>query len=401
MIEIDAFLSFNIAVSLLLGGKLITRWSRTLQRYSIPEAVTGGVLCAAAVAVIYGLTGRQVHFTLGARDFLLLMFFASIGLNSDLRSLLAGGRPLAVLLGLATVFMLMQNLLGVGLAELFGLPAAAGLMAGSISLTGGAGTTMAWAPVFTGLYGVSNAAEIGLAASTAGLIAACVIGGPMATWLIRRHRLSGPAGEPLEVGAPPAAREPLDYFAVLWALLVINLAVLGGMALHGLIDSAGLTLPRFVTCLIAGIVIRNVTPAWARLRLAQLWPGMQQGMALISDIALGLFLVMALMGLQLWELSGVLRFILVAIALQVALTVAWTLFVVFRAMGADYEAAVTCAGFGGITLGSTATAIANITAVAQQYGAAHQAFIIVPLVCGFFIDLVNAAVIAAFLAVLA
>lgn len=398
MLQIDAFLSFTIAVSLLLGGKVITMNAAWLRRYSIPEAVVGGILCAAVVGAIYVFSGVRVLFSLDARDFLLLIFFASIGLGSDLRSLLRGGRPLVILLLLATVFMLLQNGLGMALANAFGLKPLAGLMVGSISLTGGVGTTMAWAPIFVQQYGIPNALELGVASNTVGLIAACVIGGPMAAWLIGRHQLTGPKAGQLDVGSSMRDARPLDYFSVLWALLVINVTIMLGMGLHALIGKTGLTLPTFVSCLIAGIVVRNLTPLTINRSLARMWPGVRQGMALVSDMALGLFLTMALMGLQLWELSGVFGFILAALALQITLTVIWTLVVVFRAMGSDYEAAVVCAGFGGITLGSTATAIANITAVAQQHGAAHRAFIIVPLVCGFFIDVVNAVVISTFIA---
>ncbi|GHE52037.1 sodium/glutamate symporter [Camelimonas fluminis] len=401
MLQIDAFLSFTIAMSLLLGGKVITMNAPLLRRYSIPEPVVGGVLCAAVVGLIYVFSGRKVTFTLGARDFLLLVFFASIGLGSDLRTLLRGGKPLVILTALATLFMLMQNGLGVVLAEAFGFNPLAGLMVGSISLTGGVGTTLAWSPVFVHQHGVSNAMELGIAANTVGLIAACVIGGPMATWLIKRHGLHGPAARQLDIGSRSRGpTPPLDYFSVVWALLVINLTIMLGMGLHALIAETGVTLPAFVGCLLAGIIVRNATPLTMKRNLARMWPGVRQGMALVSDIALGVFLTMALMGLQLWELSGALVFIFTVLTLQILLTIAWTMFVVFRAMGSDYEAAVVCAGFGGITLGSTATAVANITAVAQQHGAAHRAFIIVPLVAGFFIDLVNAAVISSFIAVL-
>ena len=401
MLQIDAFLSFTIAMSLLLGGKVITMNAPLLRRYSIPEPVVGGVLCAATVGLIYAVSGVKVSFTLGARDFLLLVFFASIGLGSDLRTLLRGGKPLVILTALATTFMLMQNGLGVVLAEAFGFNPLAGLMVGSISLTGGVGTTLAWSPVFVQQHGVSNALELGIAANTVGLIAACVIGGPMATWLIRRHGLHGPAARQLDIGSRTRGpTPPLDYFSVVWALLVINMTIMLGMGLHALIAETGVTLPAFVGCLLAGIIVRNATPLTMKRNLARMWPGVRQGMALVSDIALGVFLTMALMGLQLWELSGALVFIFTVLTLQILLTIAWTMFVVFRAMGSDYEAAVVCAGFGGITLGSTATAVANITAVAQQHGAAHRAFIIVPLVAGFFIDLVNAAVISSFIAVL-
>jgi ESS family glutamate:Na+ symporter len=146
----------------------------------------------------------------------------------------------------------------------------------------------------------------------------------------------------------------------------------------------------------SGIAIRNFMPLAAGTALLRIWPGVGAGLSLLSDISLGLFLTMALMGLQLWELNGVFAFIVTVLTVQIALTILFTIFIVFPAMGRDYEAAVISASFGGITLGSTATAIANMAAVTQQYGAAHKAFVIVPLVCGFFIDLVNAFVIATF-----
>jgi ESS family glutamate:Na+ symporter len=146
----------------------------------------------------------------------------------------------------------------------------------------------------------------------------------------------------------------------------------------------------------AGILIRNLMPIAVSSRVQKLWPGVDDGLALVSDLALGLFLTMALMGLQLWQLNGVFTFVASALVVQIILAVIFTISIVFRFMGKDYEAVVISAGFGGIALGSTATAIANMTAVTQQYGAAHRAFIVVPLVCGFFIDIVNALIISAF-----
>ncbi len=331
------------------------------------------------------------------RDFLLLLFFAGIGLKADIRSLLAGGRPLAVLLVLAVVFMLLQNFAGLAMAAVFGLDPRAGLMVGSISLTGGIGTTLAWAPVFTERLGISNAMELGVASNTLGLIAACVIGGPIAAYLMRRHRVTPSRDNDLDIGASferPQAR--LDYFCVLWAILALNICVIIGLSIDRLVAMSGFTVPAFVSCLLAGILVRNLMPYTVSARIQRLWPGVEDGLALVSDLALGLFLTMALMGLQLWLLDGVFTFITCALAIQIALTVVYTVTIVFRLMGRDYEAVVMAAGFGGITLGSTATAIANMTAVAQQYGAAHRAFIIVPLVCGFFIDIVNAVIISAF-----
>lgn len=310
---------------------------------------------------------------------------------------LSGGKPLLVLLLLAVVFMLLQNAMGMVMASWFGLEAKAGLMTGSISLTGGIGTTLAWAPLFTDRLGIENAMELGVASNTVGLIAACVIGGPIAAFLMSRHRIVPAHGSDLDIGVShdrPQSR--LDYFCVLWAILALNIAIILGFGISQLIALSGFTVPTFVSCLFAGILIRNVVPYTLSAAIQRIWPGVDDGLALVSDLSLGLFLTMALMGLQLWQLNGVFAFIACTLAIQIALTVIYTVTIVFRLMGRDYEAVVMSAGFGGITLGSTATAIANMTAVTQQYGAAHRAFIVVPLVCGFFIDIVNAFIISAF-----
>lgn len=238
-----------------------------------------------------------------------------------------------------------------------------------------------------------------MASNMVGLIAACTVGGPIAGWLMRRHAIHGSDARPLDIGVShKQATVTLDYFGVLRALLWLNMALMIGGVLTPLFQQAGLQLPMFVGCLIGGIVLRNTAGRWMigrkQRKLGQYhWQSMRQGLAMISDICLGLFLTMALMGLQLWVLRGSMAFVLTVLALQVLMAVLFTVLVVFRAMGRDYEAAVMCAGFGGITLGSTATAVANMTAVARSHGAAHRAFIVVPLVCGFFVDIVNALVI--------
>ncbi|MCW5654069.1 MAG: sodium/glutamate symporter [Hydrogenophaga sp.] len=394
--EVDAFASLTLAILLLFIGKGLTRRVEWLRRNNIPDAVIGGVLCALVVCALYYALGLRVGFGLGARDMLLLYFFAAIGMGTDIRTLREGGRPLVVLLTLACLFMVLQNGLGMALAGAFGMDPRAGLMAGSISLTGGVGTTLAWTPYFTEELGIATAGELGLASNMVGLIAACVVGGPVAAWLMRRHRVVPSGAADVEVGTryQDEAHARLDYHGVLLALLWLNLALILGNGVNALIGLSGLRLPDFVGCLLAGIGLRGVgqwlAPSGGRLWD---WASMRLGVALICDICLGLFLTMALMGLQLWELEPVLRFIATAMALQILLAVLFTVFIVFRCMGRDYEAVVICAGFGGITLGSTATAIANMGAIVRAHGAAPRAFIVVPLVCGFFIDLVNALVI--------
>ena len=397
LFSVHGLVSFTLAILLLFLGKTLVQKNALLRQYCIPESVVGGFVCAAVTSLLYFGLNIEVEFDLQVRDTLLLYFFAGIGLKSDMRQLLKGGRPLLILLVLAGVFIVLQNALGMGVAEAFGLDPKAGLMVGSISLTGGAGTTLAWAPLFIEKLGISNAHELGMASNTVGLIAACVIGGPIANRLIRRYRLKTSGDATLEVGIlENQPNSSLNYYDVLWAWMWLNLTLMLGYGLNLLLVDAGITLPKFVSCLFAGIVIHHIVFALVGEQRLKSWSGASLGLSLISDICLGMFLTMALMGLQLWQLSGVLLFIVCALTLQILLTVLYTYFVVFRFMGRDYEASVIASGFGGIALGSTATAIVNMTTVTQKYGAAHQAFLIGPLVCGFFIDLVNAVIIGMF-----
>jgi ESS family glutamate:Na+ symporter len=391
--EFGGFVSFTLAIILLFLGKMLTGKVEILRRYSIPEPVIGGFLCAAAVGVAYFGFDLKVTFTLEVRDWLLLYFFAAIGLRADIRTLISGGKPLLILLALATAFIFLQNLAGIGIATAFGMNPKAGLMVGSISLTGGVGTALAWSPTFVKTLGISNALELGVAANTVGLISACVIGGPIARYLITRHKIVPSGDEQLDIGVEHERQRTtmVDSYGILWAWLWLNVAMIFGYFLDKTLAAEGLQLPLFVSCLIGGILIGNVRNLV--LKKDEVYPGAKLGIALISDISLGMFLTMALMGLQLWELQGLMLFITVVMVFQILLSILFTLFIVFRLMGKDYESSVISAGFGGITLGSTATAIVNMTAVAKQYGAAHRAFIIVPLVCGFFIDLVNAFII--------
>lgn len=401
IVEIKDFVSFTLAIiALFIGKKIISRYE-LLRKYSIPEPVVGGFSCAIIVGVLYYAFDIQIEFNLEVRDILLLYFFAGIGLKADIVTLIKGGKPLLILLVLSSVFIFLQNFMGVSVATLFGLDPKAGLMSGSVSLIGGVGTAMAWTPTFVEELGIANASELGIASNTLGLIAACVIGGPIAAYLMKRHNVKPNLDTNLDIGA--SHNNPnhiqVDYFGVLRAWLWLNVTLIMGYFIDIGLQEAGLKLPMFVACLLAGIIIGNIGRAYLnrdKEKDRSYVEDASRGLSLIQDICLGMFLTMALMSLKIWELEGSLAYISVVMTLQVLLSILFTVFIVFRLMGKDYEAAVICSGFGGVTLGSTATAIVNMTAVSQQYGAAHRAFIIVPLVCGFFIDIINAMIINLF-----
>ena len=173
-------------------------------------------------------------------------------------------------------------------------------------------------------------------------------------------------------------------------ILAIAVSIGIGLALNGLLQTWGLNLPDFVTSLFAGILVVNLAPLiFRRVRV----PERSNSLALISDLSLGLFLAMSLMSLQLWTLAGIGGAILLLLVAQVAVVTLFVVFVIFRLMGGDYDAAVMSAGYAGLALGATPTAIANMTAVTEKFGASAKAFVVVPLVGAFFIDIANALII--------
>ncbi|OYX11594.1 MAG: sodium/glutamate symporter [Rhizobiales bacterium 32-66-8] len=390
-IEVSGLLTFTIAILVFFTGSGLNRWIAPLRRWNIPEAVTGGLIAALVTLLAYRVLGTAVVFDLAARDMLLLYFFTGIGLNARLADLIAGGKPLVILLLLTVVYLGIQNLVAVGSTAALGLPDGLGPLLGSVSLIGGHGTTIAWAPLISERFALPNALEVGIASATLGLVIASLVGGPVAGLLISRFKLQGPAqGAPM-VGLPNApAQTELDsisHVSVLSTLLVLNAAILIGFALEEAVEATGLKLPMFVVCLLVAIVFTNIVPrAFPRIP----WPTRTRALALISDLSLNVFLAMSLMSMQLWTLGGLGPALLVVLGAQTLVAVFYILFVVFPAMGRTYQAAVIAAGFTGISLGATPTAIANMTAVTKVNGPAPTAFIILPLVSAFFIDIANA-----------
>ncbi|MCZ8500986.1 sodium/glutamate symporter [Vibrio lentus] len=398
ILHFGSFFAVTMGIVVLFVGRRLNQVIGFLKEFSIPEPVSGGILASLFFAALYATTSIEVQFDLFARDVLLVYFFTTIGINSSLKDLFKGGKPLVILLTITIFFMIMQNIVGISVASMFGLEPVFGLLSGSISLIGGHGTAIAWAPKVAEEFGLESAMEIGIASATFGLILASLMGGPIAKFLIKRHNLK-PADE--QSGSIDSKvkkqQQALTSFQFLDAVLAIHICVIVGALLNELISQTGLQLPLFVSCLFAGIVITNVMPdSYPRISGAK-WPTRSPAIDLIAEISLGTFLAMSLMSMQLWTLIDLAGPIFAILAMQLLLAVIINIFIVFPSMGKTYDAAVVCAGFGGISLGSTPTAMANMSAVSQKYGHSAQAFIIVPLVCAFFIDLANALIIPYFM----
>lgn len=404
MIELSPLVSTTTGFLVLFVGKRLNRELKALRTYSIPEPVSGGLLVAVLLTLLHVMGGPELSFNLDSRDFLLVYFFTTVGMNARFNDLLRGGPALFILLGLTIGYMTLQNIIGVTMAGLLGLHPAAGLLVGTVSLIGGHGTTIAWAPSFVETFQIESAMEIGIAAATFGLVLASASGGPIAQFLIRRFHIRYPNATArdqqlidIAEADQPIRPSPIDMTSFLAALLAINICIITGTVLNSGIAAVGLKLPLFVPCLLVGILYSNLLPSARSERTVFHWPRQSPSLDLIGELSLGIFLAMSLMSLQLWTLVGLALPLLVILLTQFIVALAVNLLLVFRLMGRTYDAAVICAGFGGIALGSTPTAMANMTAVTQQYGASTRAFLIVPLVSAFFLDLVNAVLIPGFI----
>ncbi|KUJ81509.1 sodium/glutamate symporter [Microbulbifer flavimaris] len=380
-----------IAILVLFLGKYLTARIGFLRHYNIPEPVTGGVLASLFFLLVYLVADRVFAFDLRERDVFLVVFFTCIGLSSRISSLLAGGRALLTLLVLAVGLLFLQNLIGVAVVSLAGLDPVVGILGGSISLSGGHGTAIAWASLLEESYGIADAMEIGIACATFGLILGGIVGGPIANLLVTRYRLKSSSHEHITVGVPQGKKdETISVDSVLNAILMISIAIGIGLHLDMLLQHLDINMPLFVSCLFAGILMTNTVP----LIFKQMpWPTGTAILALISDLSLGLFLAMSLMSLQLWTLLGLAGPIVLLLAGQVVAVTLYVLFILFPVMGRDYDAAVMSAGYAGLGLGATPTALANMTAVTERHGPSSQAFLVIPLVGAFFIDIANALVV--------
>ena len=385
---IGDFMTLTIGIIVFFTGAILTRRISILQDYNIPEPVSGGLIAAVLALLVYLIFDKSITYELDMRDRLLVYFFTAIGLNSRFNDLVKGGKPLLILLGLTIAFMVIQNVVGLLGTSMFGMPSAVGVLAGTASLIGGHGTAIAWAPDIAEQYGVANAMEIGIASATFGLILASLIGGPIAKYLIERNSLEADKDAEPVVGLKNSEDEKPDinHINLMGALLALHVAIILGYLANEVIEAQGIKLPLFVSCLLVAIVLSNLQPlVFPKMP----WPARTPALGLISDYALSIFLAMSLMSMQLWTMAGLAGPLLGILAMQTLVAVLFIIFVLFRVMGSNYEAAVLSAGFGGFTLGATPTALANMGAVTKKYGAAPTAFIILPQVSAFFVDLVN------------
>ncbi len=389
-IDLPTLPSLLAACLVLAVGNELAQRVPLLARYSIPAPIIGGLIFAVLALVAAQGAGFRITFDTSAKTPLLLVFFASIGLTADLRLLARGGVRLARFLVALFPFLLMQNALGVVMARLLGLHPVLGLVAGSITLVGGHGTGAAYAQRFAEEYDILGIMGLTMTSATIGLVIGGIIGGPVAERLVRQ--VPDTLGEGAEdggvVGGPVTTPVTVSTFVV--SLAAALTAIIAGRALAIALGSAAVSVPEFLWCLMVGLIIRNGGAAIG-MRLHD------AASELIGAVCLALFLTWTMMTLNLGEAVQLAGPLLIILAAQAGLVILWARWVIFPVVGRDYESAVISGAFCGFAMGATATAIANMQAITRRHGPSPQAFVVVPIVGAFFIDLLNLAVLTFYL----
>ncbi|MBC7361626.1 MAG: sodium/glutamate symporter [Candidatus Aminicenantes bacterium] len=406
MLKLDLIQTVAFAGVVLFIGYGLRRWIKPLDRFNIPAPVIGGLLISLITLFFHHYQVSPVQFDTTLRDPLMIAFFTTIGFAASLSLLKVGGPQVLIFFLIATVMVVLQNLLGIILTLPFGLNPLLGVICGSVTQTGGPATALAFGPVFE-QAGVRAATTAAVAAAIFGIITGGLLGGPVGTFLIDKNKLrkarakgmESPEIEAEEVveellnkKEKPTSREQVrSDFVLLKSVVIILVAMWIGSWVSKWFVSLGITLPAYIGAMFVAAIIRNFDDLTG-------WLGLDQ--RVIDDlghVALNLFLVIALMTLKLWELAGLFLPMLVILLAQVVLVAVVALIVVFRFLGRDYEAAVMSAGYCGFALGTTANAMANMKAIVERYGRAPRAFLVVPMVGAFFIDFTNALIITIFL----
>ncbi|ETS31598.1 sodium/glutamate symporter [Photorhabdus temperata] len=394
MYHLDVYGTLVASALVLLIGRKLVQSVPFLEKYTIPEPVAGGLLVAFVLLVLKQTTGWEISFDLSLKDPLMLTFFATIGLNANLSSLRAGGKVLFTFVFVVVGLLLVQNTVGIVLAELLGLDPLMGLLAGSITLSGGHGTGAAWGKLFIERYGFENATEVAMACATFGLVLGGLIGGPVARFLVKNTKTPGLKADDTEV--PTAFEKPytgrmITPLVMLETIALISICLMAGNFVSELMQGTWFELPTFVCVLFIGVILSNSLSALGFYRV------FDRAVSVLGNVSLSLFLAMALMSLKLWQMASLALPMLTILAIQAVVMALYAIFVTYRVMGKNYDAAVLAAGHCGFGLGATPTAIANMQAITDRFGPSHVAFLVVPMVGAFFIDIVNAIVIKLYL----
>lgn len=381
----DAIMTTAMAAVLLLIGFWIKSKVKVLNKYCIPAPVVGGFLFMFITFIGHTTNTFAFNFDTYFQNPFMLAFFTTVGLGASFQLLKKGGMLLVIYWLVAGVISICQNFIGIGVGKLIGLEAPYALLASAISMIGGHGAAGSYGSTFADM-GYPAAMEVGAAAATFGLITAVLLGGPLARTLIVKNNLKPNEDDEFAVDISDinaSTGEKLSSLDIIKNITVILICMAIGTVVSGWIGKLiGMSFPTYVGAMFIAVIVRNLNEKFHWYNFSF---GLVDG---IGDAMLNLYLGIALMSLKLWELAGLIGGVLVVVLCQVVFMALIAYFVVFRILGKDYDAAVMCAGLCGHGLGATPSAIVNMTSVKDRYGMSRKAFMIVPIVGAFLVDII-------------
>lgn len=405
VIKLDMIATLALAILLLLLGRVMVNRIGILGRFCIPAPVAGGLLFSILMLILHQSNILIIKMDTLLQTPFMLAFFSTIGLIASFKLVKKGGKLLLFYWLLCGFLSLMQNVIGVSLAQVFDIDSLLGVLMGAVSMEGGHGAAGAFGPEIEAM-GVFGATAVAMAAATFGLVSGGLVGGPIAKYLLNKNNLK--STEALELAGDgtvtatggnngvssssddaKAAKKESEYAesAISAHSLFIHTAIIAVCMTIGLMvgswlkGSLGIALPSYVGAMFFAVILRNIND---QLNVVKLHT---ETINLIGDYCLGVFLSMALMTLKLWELVDLAIPMIVVLGAQVVFMIVYCLFIVFPLLGKTYDAVIMCAGMAGHGLGATPNAMANMKAVAEKFGPSTKAFLIVPLCGAFLVDL--------------
>ena len=394
-VSLNMYMTLAIAVIVLLIGAWLRKKIKLLDKFCIPAPVVGGLLYALVMTVFHVFGILDVEYDDTLKEVCMVAFFTTVGFQVDFKALKKGGKSLILLTVLVLVLIIAQNGLSLGVSAIIGVDGLLGLCTGSIPMVGGHGTAGAFGPILED-FGMKSATTVCTAAATFGLVTGSLIGGPLGNNLIKRHKLYDPnkKTDENETETQVPATEPEETFsATRFAKAIYQIAIAMGLGtiISWALSKAGLTLPMYIGGMIIAVIMRNVGDRITKVDIAS------KEIGAIGEVALSMFLGIAMITLKLWQLADLAVPFLILLACQTVLMIVFAYFVVFNVMGRDYDAAVLTSGMCGFGMGATPNAMANMQAITRKYGPSIKAFLIVPIVGGMFVDFINSMVITVFI----
>ncbi len=384
-ITFDNVGTLAVAILLLLLGYLIREKVKFFNKFCIPAPVIGGLILSLLSLVFWKTGALAINLDTTFQSPFMLAFFTTVGLGASFDLLKKGGKLLIVYWLLSGVLGLTQNIIGIGMASVLNIDSMYGLMCGAISMVGGHGAAASFGQSAVDA-GHNGALVVALAAATFGLISGGLAGGPLAKRLIDKNNLT-PSPDNYEVHeiTENTTRQEVTTKIMFGHMALITVCMtFGGIIGKAITGLTGLSLPSYIGAMFLAVFVRNINE---KIGFYKSFDGELVGK--IGDISLGVFLSMALMSLKLWELSGVAGPMLIILIVQVTFILLYAYFIVFRLLGKNFDAAIMCAGMIGSGLGATPNAMANMGSVTEKYGPSKRAYMIVPIVGAFLIDIIT------------